>query len=450
MCKVSVLLYGGLIALGLMGAHPAFAQKKSVAEEILDILRANDQISEQQYRDLLNKARAEEEVVQAAVEKTKPNPSGFRVFWKEGLNMESGDADFKLKIGGRIQNDWAIFDTDREIRETFGQIGDGTRFRRARLFLEGEIYKNIKYKAEYEFAGGDATFTDVYLELKDLPLLGSYQVGHFKEPFSLEELTSSRFLSFMERSLNNSFAPARNTGMMVSNGVLDKRATWALGVFRETDSFGDGFGTDSAYNLTTRVTGLPWYMDKGRQLLHLGLSYSHKFRDGQKVRFRARPETSLGPRFVDTQDFAVAGIDLLNPELALVYGPFSLQGEWTRAMMDATAMGDPDFDAWYVYGTYFLTGENRPYKTSSGTFDRVIPHRNFDGKGGLGAWEVGVRYAQIDLNDRLVKGGRLEDITFGVNWYVNPNVRFHLNYVFGDVAHGGEANIVQARFQVDF
>jgi phosphate-selective porin OprO/OprP len=119
-------------------------------------------------------------------------------------------------------------------------------------------------------------------------------------------------------------------------------------------------------------------------------------------------------------------------------------------MMDATAMGDPDFDAWYVYGTYFLTGENRPYKTSSGTFDRVIPHRNFDGKGGLGAWEVGVRYAQIDLNDRLVKGGRLEDITFGVNWYINPNVRFHLNYVFGDVAHGGEANIVQARFQVDF
>ncbi len=450
MRKIGVALCTGIMALGLCGIIPAQAQKKSVAEEILDILRANNQISDQQYRDLLSKARAEEEKVAAATEPKKVDPLAFKVYWKEGLNFDSSDGDFKLKIGGRIQNDWAIFSTDKEIRDQFGKIGDGTRFRRARINLEGSIYGNTSYKAEYDFASGTPTFTDVYIRVDKLPVIGSYTVGRFKEPFSLEELTSSRYITFLERSLPNVFSPSRNVGMGIRDTALDRRVTWALGTFRQTDGFGQGFGTDSEYNLTGRVTGLPWYEDRGKQMLHLGLSYSHKFRDGQTIRFQQRPETTFGPRFVDTDDIVTDGIDLINPEVAMVYGPFSLQGEWIQAIVDRPNAKNVDFDGWYIYGTYFLTGENRVYSTSSGAFSRVQPKRNFDGKGGLGAWEVGLRYSYLHLSDDDVRGGTLGDFTLGVNWYLNPNVAFKLNYTLANLQNSGEANIVAARFQVDF
>ena len=228
-------------------------------------------------------------------------------------------------------------------------------------------------------------------------------------------------------------------------------STWALGGVRDTDQFGFGFGPDSQYNLTGRLTGLPWYAAQGRRLLHVGLSYSHRFRANDAVRFRQRPEANLSPvRFVDTESVVADGVDLINPELAMVLGPFSLQGEYTRALVNAAQGSDPDFGGFYVYGTYFLTGEHRIYKPKAGVFDRVVPKRNFDGKGGPGAWEVGVRYSLLDLDDAGVSGGELSGLTGAVNWYPNPNTRVMLNYVLADLDNVGDTNIFQARFQIDF
>ncbi len=443
-----------VLALGFLWASSANAQQKSVAEEILDILRDRRQISEQQYKDLLIKAQAEEEsrlaALETAREAVKQDRFDFRAHWKNGIRLDSGDGEFKIKLGGRIQHDWAVFDEEDDIEDAFGEIGSGTRFRRAQLYAEGEIYENIKFKAQYDFAGSDADFKDVYLELKKLPWVGKFRIGHFKEPFSLEELTSSKYVTFMERSLPNVFSPSDNSGFMFHNSVLSKRATWAIGAFREVDNTGDGFDSESPYNLTLRLTGLPWYEEKGRQLLHLGLSYSHKFRNNDDLRYRQRPETGFGPRFVDTGTFATDGVDLINPEVALIYGPFSLQGEYTHAIIDSSFLEDPDFDSFYVYGSYFLTGENRRYKTSSGAFDRVSPKRNFNGNGGLGAWEVGIRYSHLDLDDGNFSGGELGGLTVGINWYLNPSVRVMSNYVFADLDTIGDANVFQTRFMVDF
>ncbi len=103
--------------------------------------------------------------------------------------------------------------------------------------------------------------------------------------------------------------------------------------------------------------------------------------------------------------------------------------------------------------SYFLTGEHRKYKESSGAFSRVKPKSNFlDGKGGLGAWEVAARYSEIDLNDpdAGILGGEVRDFTVGVNWHLNPNARVMLNYVMSELHHVGDADIVAMRFQVDF
>lgn len=53
------------------------------------------------------------------------------------------------------------------------------------------------------------------------------------------------------------------------------------------------------------------------------------------------------------------------------------------------------------------------------------------------------------LGDRS-QGGKLQDFTLGVNWYLNPNVHVMWNYIFADLADGGDGDIFQTRIQVDF
>ncbi len=372
--------------------------------------------------------------------------------WKDGLRLDSNDGSVKLKVGGRIQHDYAYFAEDGDIERRLGaDFGDGTEFRRARLYFSGTIYDDIDFKVQYDFAGGDADFKDVYMGLKKVPYVGSVRVGQFKEPFSLEELTSSNYVTFMERSLVNTFAPGRNVGVMFHDTLLDKRMTWAAGVFRQTDSFGDGIGGRD-YNVTARLTGLPWYEDDGKKLLHLGVAYTHQNYEDDTIRFRARPEAHLSPRLADTGTFSAEYGDFIGAEAALVHGPLSVQGEYVHSFIEGRSpwIGDPNFWAASVQASYFLTGEHRPYKTSTGTFDRVRPLRNFGKDGGPGAWELAARVSYLNLNDDGVDGGRLRDLTVGLNWYLNPSVRTMWNYVLADPSDGGDVSAFMWRFQVAF
>jgi len=456
-----------LVVLGIAGAGAAAAGEGTVVEEILDILRDKEHISEAQYQSLRERAQEEatlqaEQAAQAIhaanVASAPPAaaPDSLQAFWKNGLRFTSADKAFDVKIGARIQSDWAVLAPDSSIEDLIpnqGGKGTGTEFRRARLKLEGKMWERIGFKGEYDFAGGEVGLKDVFIELLDLPVVGLARVGHFKEPMSLEQLTSDAYTTFMERSLLSAFAPDRETGFMLQNSALEQRLTWALGAFRDTNTdSGDGFSSDPLYDITGRITGLPWYEEGGRKLLHLGVSFSQQFRDETSERFASRPEAHLAPNFVDTSNFPADQVRIVNPEFALVYGPFSFQSEYSHAFVDGASgsTGDPSFDALYAQVSYFLTGESRPYKTAAGVFDRVIPARNFDSEGGLGAFEVAARFSRIDLDSEGVSGGTLNDGTLGLNWYLNPNVRFAFNYVLGRLEGEGWTNQAMTRFQVDF
>ena len=131
--------------------------------------------------------------------------------------------------------------------------GDGFEFRRARLFFSGTIYDRVEFKANYDFAGGDADFKDVWIALKTSA--GKVQFGHFKEPFSLEELNSSKYLPFLERSLNNAFAPGRNSGIGFSGKKGDK-FNWGIGAFYDANDFGISSSEDNV-NITGRIVADP-------------------------------------------------------------------------------------------------------------------------------------------------------------------------------------------------
>jgi phosphate-selective porin len=354
-CYATSLAYECHGRLGSLdaGGEPTVAAGKTVAEEILDILRANGQITETQYEVLLEKARSEQRALPAVA--AAEEPETLRVYWRNGIHMDSADQRFRLKIGGRINNDWAWFDEDAD----FGDVENNTEFRRARLYVEGLIYERVKFKTQYDFIDGD----------------------------------------------------------------------------------------DDQYNLTARLTGLPWYENEGERLLHVGLSYSHKFLSDDVYNISKDPEANLGPIVASTGDILSDGVDLLNPELALVLGPLSLQGEYSKAFVDGSSL---DFEGFYVQASYFLTGEHRNYRRTEAAFSRVSPRADFDMKGGLGAWELALRYSELDLDDGGIVGGDVDDLTLGLNWYLNPNVRLMLNYVRSDDDNNGDLDVFQTRFELDF
>jgi phosphate-selective porin OprO/OprP len=378
------------------------------------------------------------------------DPKTFRVFWKEGLRFETKDKKFTSKIGGRIQNDYSWGTQDSDVQDVVGDFKNGTEFRRARVYIEGSIYDDFIYKAQYDFAGGDSAFKDVYLGMRNIPYAGTFKVGQYKEPFSLEELTSSNYITFMERSLPNALVPARSTGLSFQNTLLDERVNWAIGTFRKTDDFGDNAG-DGELVVSGRVAALPIYQDEGRTLWEVGVS-SRYYRPGEdQLGFDSRPENHLADRYIDTGDFAVNNSFNQGVETALVLGPASLQSEWVYTGTDTPGSADPNFWGMYVFGSYFLTGESRPYKLEEAAFTAVQPKRNFSFTGdGWGAWELAARYSMLDLSSAGIDGGTLRDVTTGVNWYPNSNFRVMFNWVHAELQSTGSADLFATRFQVFF
>jgi len=396
--------------------------------------------------------------LQALEEKVNVREGDLRVYYQNGLKIESANKDYRFQMGGRIMNDWAFFSEGDDFKAQEGDVGDGVEFRRARIYVSGLLYNRVKFKAQYDFAGQDVDFKDVYFGLIKLPLVGNLNIGHFKEPFSLEELTSSKYSTFMETSLANVFSPGRNNGFAVYNTAMDKRLTWAAGVFRPVDDSGDLTDSDSGYNLTARVTYVPWVQDNGRKLVHLGFgaSYQEPDDDGE-VRYRTRPESHQTDRFLNTDNFSADHVSLYGLEAALVYNSFSVQGEYKMADVNLpNGFSDPSFDGYYVGASYYLTGENRKYK--KGAFGRTKVKNNFLQGDGLGAWQIALRYSQLDLNDAGIQGGEEENITVGLNWHLNNNTRVLLNYVHAEIENSlavnsitdADLDILQMRFQIDF
>jgi phosphate-selective porin OprO and OprP len=385
--------------------------------------------------------------------------SGWKTTWKNGISWKSDDGQFSAQFGGRIFLDFAAIGENDALKATLGGNGTGVEFRAARLGTRGSAYGRLAWKAEYDFAGGNVK--DVWIALKKVPAVGTVKFGYFKEPFSLEELTSSRFITFMERGLPIAFSPGRSTGIQINDQAFDQRATWAVGFFREMgDDFGEteSFSDSSAYQLTGRLTGVPIYQEDGGQVLHLGVSYSHKFRDiggGEDLRWKARPESHLAPTVADTGPLDSAGADLLNIELAGVAGPLSLQAEYTSAWADlGIARGTSRSWGAYVEASYFLTGEHRNYNLKKGAFAR---NRILKPLGdGWGAWQIAARFSRLKALDQAgVNAGNIRDITVGLNWYLFSNFRMTADYIYSKIENtaggdDGKANIFQMRAQVDF
>lgn len=387
---------------------------------------------------------------------TRVDKDGLFPYWGNGIRMDSANGAFKLKIGGRTQNDWSWFWGSNSLRGENGlntNIEAGEEFRRARLYIGGTIYTNVDFMAEYDFAGGTVKAREVWIGTNFCNGV-KFQVGSMKEPFGLEEQTSDLYTTFMERSAaNEAFSPSYNTGFMVSGTAADDKVTWAGGVFRDAADNGNDVGSTRSgeYNVTARVVGRPW-MGDADQYLHIGGAASYRTPSDQTAGFAAHPELHIAPLLVGTGPIDVNRTFLWEGEALFVWEAFHAQAEYFHADTMRGAGGPtPSFHGWTAQTGWFLTGESRPYNVQKGIPDRIKPAKNFDGGGdGWGAWEAAARWDTVNLNDDGITGGHMNILTVGLNWYLNPNTKVQLDWVHAHVIDFGHMNGLEMRFQIDF
>lgn len=385
--------------------------------------------------------------------------------WRERIEGTNASRTFHLeqlkmsgKIGAKFALDGAAFVTG----EALDGFDSGVELRRARIYGQGDclLLLPVSYELEVGYIPDEFYIEKSYLAFKDIPGIGEFRGGQFQAPMSLDMITSSRDLSFMEPAAPvQALAPGANAGLQIGKPVLKERATWRLGLF--TDGVGQDFGDASEQygRAITRITALPF--DRAdpdepgtARFLHVGLSANVLYSASDSVRYQARPESHLAPHVVDTGTMEADGSLVVGTEVAWVHGRFSVQGEYLHSWVRELDGEIPQFQGLYASASWFLTGESRPYSRQEGRFDRVIPKRDFDwGRGGWGAWEVVGRCSHVDLEDADIRGGRLTLLMGGLNWYLHPHVKWRFDYGFGHISGRdpeGNVHIFETRVEVDF
>jgi phosphate-selective porin OprO/OprP len=375
-----------------------------------------------------------------------------------------GGGKLTLKPFGRLQYDAGRVSRPRGIADR--GLGFASEVRRARIGVEGSIPGGFGYKFEVDFADNEVEVTDAFLSFKASKALG-LTLGQHNNFQSLEELTSSRFLSFMERAaFTDAFNFERRLGLSATWTAGDVIAQ--AGVFTSNlealsgSSGAAGLGDENdAASLDARLVYAPLL---GGTRLHLAASAHWRdnndvARFGPAIRYRQRPFIHTSDtRFISTPGLRVGEETSYGLEAALIRGPLHATGElhWLEAET-LTAGVSPGFFGGYAEIGYHLTGETRGYK--AGRWDRTRVLKPVGG-GGLGALQLNLRYDHLDLSDDGVLGGRQHGFAAGLVWIPQDHVRFLLNYarlqyegaaipaLGGDTDYG--VSVLGARAQVDF
>lgn len=430
----------------------------------------------------------------------RDNKPRLKAFWDHGAVLESPDKAFRLHIGGRFDFDNTWYQQTQSLPF---QLEDGADMRRARLRADGAIGPTIDFVTEVNFANiqdvtnesittqvGSVGLTDFYVTFKEVPVFANVRLGHFKQPVGLEHLTSGNNLYYMERSPGHDafLQPFQFvTGLMAFDSYWDDCVTAGLALTRvgkqTMTPFAFNVGTGE-YAITGRLTMLPVCEDQGRRLLHAGIGYSfsgthQNFEVANRPLVRAGAGSQQIPNIIDSGKFFTPDpSQLLNAELAAVWGRLSLSAEYQyvrgtnmfEQFSDGTFSGphgDVTYQGVYAELGLFLNPEDyRRYDKKEGVWGRQIVAPRGPSEPACSAGHMPVqlvcRYTYLDLVSGSpvltpssgAQAGWENDITAGLDWYINSQVHFIVNYVFTRLDYvngtGGDIHGLGCRLHLDF
>ncbi|HTH29063.1 MAG TPA: porin [Sphingobium sp.] len=383
------------------------------------------------------------------------------------------NGDFTFKPRGVLQVDYAGYNE----REGGYDFSNGTDIRRGRFGFEGTAFKKFKWRLDAEFVQQRVNLLDAYISYALSPKW-TVTAGQHKAPYGLEANTSDANNTFLERSMaSNAFGAVgaeRRVGLSFAYNTDKLNAT--VGLFGAGEAITrNATSRDEPYGVNGRITWDP-ILDTGR-VVHLGVSGYHvtnlaangvTVADRPNVRVDGGNLVSVAITGSAPQGGAETGVQTATyagAEAAIVFGPFSVQGEYGALALNRYGLDSTlNFSGFNVFGSVFLTGESRSFK--GGNVDKLKPFNDFNpGNGHWGAFELAVRYDQLDLDDPTLglpatQGGRQAHTWTGaLNWYLNPNLRAAFNYVRFTgrnsplVASGvgtAKGDIFATRLQLDF
>ncbi len=408
----------------------------------------------------------------SALAATAASAQDTTVAWKGAPQWTNDDVQFKVR--GRLLIDYVFQDVDRVAPLADYQTSN-IRGRQAFLGVEGKLNNYIAYKAEGGAVNGGAwSWDDVVIEFKPTEWT-SIMVGNIKAA-GLENLTSTRFLSFMDRGPYGDMGPDSYLASVVAkaNGL-----NWTLTGAIQGNSLNSGDvnntaganpGSKERIGYTVRGSYAPILTDMDK--VHVGAFARYRNHgDESAFSFAGRPSTGYGDsgRYYTTG--AIGDTDVTyGVEAAWVHNNLSVQGEFAdikvNRLQTAAAGGDPDVKVGYAFVSFWPTGESRNYDAAKGEFGRpkIIDPIT---AGGLGGVELLARYDYADLTDAYSTAttaagrtlsqdaGKYKGWTLGANYYPTAYVRLQANYTSADIDNPGpgrdvKINQFQMRAQLDF
>mgnify|MGYP003307557631 FL=1 len=364
------------------------------------------------------------------------------------LVFQNKNQNYKMWFDVRVQGDAAVFfGYDKNLT----QIGNGMLMRRTRFAVKAQLDKNWYGELDTDWTSGTPEIKDAYIAFTGVKGL-EIKLGNFKENFSIQRNTTSRYLQFMERPMVSYLAPSRHMGINVKYSMP---ALWvSAGAFgpelegAETQTFiEDGnkdYGLNCGMSYTGKVVYRPLHKMKNASL-HIGAAVSYRnpktsSTDGYNaVRYSTRNTTAINrKKFLDTD-----AIKYLDHELAYT---FELAGHWKGLRWEGAYIARlpyvddqkyidmngeaPNFApawGWYVQAGYLLFGGHQNYDAGGAKYTRVNAGKEW------GDIELCARVEYLDLNmSKYVMGGSAYAYSLGLNFHVTRNVKFVINYQYND------------------
>lgn len=342
--------------------------------------------------------------------------------------------NFSIDVGGRIMIDYANANG-----ENSGLDLSDTELRRLRVNVSGNLTKNIKYKAEINTNDSEEiNFEDVFIQWAPNGGKWNIKAGQFKTPNSLDEATSSRFISTIERAgITDAFELNRRLGLSVN--TKGSNYTFSAGVF------GDNLlnlDDQQSMAIASRATFNPIKTDE--TLVHVGASFRYRDQkeDASDLRYRQRAYTHIPSRIISTGRLAQSDT-LVGVEAAALQDKFWVAGEYAVTQANCAAcVSDPSVSGGYLEAGVFLGGK-KVYK--DGKFNRPKVDSPLT-KGGMGALSFVARYDKLDLEDSGVDGGKLDTMVLGADWWPTKNTRLSINYFDADANLGTSTSGLDSTF----